>query len=875
MLGERETDREALMGRYGISRRLATRVVALLQNRVDISPTVLEMAAPGSAAERMLLSRQILQKPHSIDEGELQRLAGECGVPEADLLTVVREGPQGWTTIALQEDVLAERAEQQAASNQGLETGQLVKAAPAGMSRVETEELFTPHLVAQLKLSALTSQDVRERTEALRKLVFAPIGGAQKASIFVNVLVDSEAEARVRREAVRCLEQIGFRSDLADGVRGLFGADPQEVIHAIRRLETLLEEAESAEKGVALAVALEVLKRAQEPPVVREVLRLISSLAPMLVQNAERTEQFVQNALGKLARNFQRLRLGVEGALLACYKEDAGLIRRVAWAELRRSDDAQVRSFLLNLLASLEPDPERVAELARVALSEILNPALRESEKARLRYGLAKLGEWVPDAVIQRLRQCPPRERPELIRLLNVACTEGKVSRKTLNSAAQTLLDLLKVADSMSRKAVLDADLCADRRVAKKIQRELAKELLTHIDEFQLEDSQGGICDTLERIGIPALQPMFDYVKRRYPQKQAASVFLSIGRIIRNNPEAVPDELVGLMGDYCAKLFKKRSLKDGAFTIATAYLAGYTKAGKHLFQQMFCAMNENLWKAGYSLDMLEALGIMAGSPNAEPHHQTTVFQTFSRILEMKAPQEIGATVQTADGTVYEFGREIDFDTKVIPAVVRGLERICTSEQATPQLRTEIVKRFLIFWEGVCHLRIVWGPGGVDALIKGMSHTACCPAVDVQMRVRLGRALLRFLNKVNVVRSLGEICSQADTSGQLQPLCIEAAKSLISEWDRCDQQDDERKAALLNSLGLIAANTTLERDNEEVKQIREDALQVIFNGIREGNSAALEALKLLRDCPDIPKEQRKEINARISKVYGLQKSSAAR
>ena len=42
MRGERTSDRDALINRYGLSRRLAARVGALLSKKVDVSPTLLE-----------------------------------------------------------------------------------------------------------------------------------------------------------------------------------------------------------------------------------------------------------------------------------------------------------------------------------------------------------------------------------------------------------------------------------------------------------------------------------------------------------------------------------------------------------------------------------------------------------------------------------------------------------------------------------------------------------------------------------------------------------------------------------------------------------------------------------------------------------------
>jgi len=870
--GEREKDREVLIGRYGVSRRLATRVVALLQSRVDFSATLLETATPGSPAEKVLLSPQILREPEALDTRSLQDLGRRCGLEGADLLVVVEDEQRGWRTIAFEDDVLAEQAEREAEGDEATVVGQLVKAAPKEITRSETQELFSAQVVAQLKLSALTSQDTRQRTEALRKLVFAPIEGAQKAGIFVNVLIDPEAEARVRREAVRSLEQIGFRPDLAEAIRGIFESEQQEAVYSIQRLGALLNDAELAEKSVALAVALEMLGQPQQPSIVSELLPVVASQADVLVQNVERTERFIRGALRQLARHFGRLRRAVEDAIASCHRQSPTAVGDILWREVLRSENALVRSFLLNLVGSLLQGTERVEEIASRAVSEILNPELRESERARLRYGLVKLGEPAARVALQRLREGPAGDRPELVRLLNAVCTEGDVSEQIVNAGARALLDLLKVADKGARRMVLDASLCADARVEKGVRRQLAAEILEHMAEFQLPDTHGTIRDTLEKLGVEAARPILDYAKAHYAHKEAADVLRILGSIVGQNPHEIPDELLEDTLRYGTELFEDKKLKQGAFTIVLANIAGYTDKGKQVFDQVLEKMTQNLWRSAYSFDMLDALGVIAGSPNAGPQHQKALFETFDRIVSMKSPDEIGVKRETQEGVVYVFGREIDFDIVVVPAVVRGLDRICSSEQASLEIRQQIVKRFLVLWEGVSHMRIVWSPAAIDALVRAMCNAACCPQVSVDMRIRLANSLLRCLNKLSVVRSIGQICAQCDRAGKMQPLCVEAARKLMREWENCDQQDDERKEALLRSIGHIAANSSLDRDDEAILKLRKDALGVLFGGLREGIDAVLEPLEVLRDCPDITEEQRREINERIGKTFGLLKVS---
>ena len=132
-------------------------------------------------------------------------------------------------------------------------------------------------------------------------------------------------------------------------------------------------------------------------------------------------------------------------------------------------------------------------------------------------------------------------------------------------------------------------------------------------------------------------------------------------------------------------------------------------------------------------------------------------------------------------------------------------------------------------------------------------------------------MLRFLNKVGVVRSMGEICSRPTPDEAMQELAVEATDQILREWRTCDSQDDERRAALLKSLGQIAASTALDAGSEEVRDMRENALEALFRGLREGVNDVRVPLELLRDCPDMPEEQRLDIRDRLSRVFGLVKT----
>jgi hypothetical protein len=374
MQGERTRDREALINRYGLSMRMAARAVALMARQVDITGTLLELAASDTALESVLLDSHLLTGTEDVDEEWLRNCAREARFRDADLLRFV-SSDEGWRTIALEDDVLAAEAEQGQRGDAAL-----IRVAPGGISRLETEGLFTPEEVGRLKLAALTSQNPDERIEALRKLVFAPLGGAQKASIFVSVLVDEAAEPKVRREAIRCLEQIGFRMDLAEAVRLLFEADEENVLYAIQRLASLLGDAQEAERGVVLAVILKIFDESDHCPVILAMLRLTAASAGVLAQSPQRTEQFIQSALRHLTRYFEPLSSSVAEAVRACHRAAPDAVSALLWKEIERSTDPRVRGLLIYVMTGFPQDREKLEKLAELAVSEILDPRLPEGQ---------------------------------------------------------------------------------------------------------------------------------------------------------------------------------------------------------------------------------------------------------------------------------------------------------------------------------------------------------------------------------------------------------------------------------------------------------------------------------------------------------------
>ena len=100
-------DRDELIRAYGISQRLAVRIGALLAKGLEVSATLLEMAGPGSALEKLLLHPEMLAGAERLDVEALKKLAAETGASREGELAIAPCA--NGRVLALQEEILAEQ----------------------------------------------------------------------------------------------------------------------------------------------------------------------------------------------------------------------------------------------------------------------------------------------------------------------------------------------------------------------------------------------------------------------------------------------------------------------------------------------------------------------------------------------------------------------------------------------------------------------------------------------------------------------------------------------------------------------------------------------------------------------------------------------
>ena len=169
-------DPEELIRVYGITRRLAVRIGALLARGLEVTATLIEIAGPGSAVEKLLLHPETLSGVGRLDTATAARLAAETGADsESELVVVESEGKR---VLALAEEVLAEQAatarpqrgrrEAPAEALPAVVKSDATLAPARLLGKEEIGRLFGPEEIARIKLDALTGGDAETRISALR-----------------------------------------------------------------------------------------------------------------------------------------------------------------------------------------------------------------------------------------------------------------------------------------------------------------------------------------------------------------------------------------------------------------------------------------------------------------------------------------------------------------------------------------------------------------------------------------------------------------------------------------------------------------------------------------------------------------------------------
>ena len=862
-LGQDELIRE-----FGLSRRLAVRVGALLGKRVDVSATTIEMAASDSAVEKMLLDRRLLSAAEDLDTPTLAEIARETGAQDVGPFAVAEH--EGWRTISLEEEQLAADGWEEAR-----DSGALVATGDGGamLQPEAAQSLFSPEEVARLKLDALTSGESSERVSALRKLRIAPLSAQEKGSIFLRVLLDPIAPAR--SEAIKGLEEMGFDRDTAEAIQDMLESDGHVRSMAVERVGVLLRRLEPAEQQIALRVLVEGLREVEAADARSHVLRVLGEAADLIARSPQVLEEAARLGMRKVVEVPTREQAWVRDFLFRLAEQNPpGMVDLLARG-LETLRDPNLRAFTMVLIAQLELTADDRARLADQMIAQILEDGLEELERQKIGHNLISFGAAALEPLVTAFARGDARQRARLVPLLDMLLVDGPLDSESRNRVARLLLESLAVGERRLRLATYHTRIFSLPDLDRKLRVQAAEILVTHLRATDHPDVLDRVGDMIESLGEAAAPPLLEAVRNATEGPVADRLARVLGRVV---------SAILLEGGHAPKekalltLLRRRINKPGntagGYAIALGALAAAGAESQAASREDTDLLLGFFGQAPYVADLIEALGGLAASAHVDLGRKLRILKLLTQVVEnSERPAEAAGMqeVRTADGILYEFNDEVAFESEAMPAVIEAMERIYMSPVTTDALRQQVVTELTRVWERVANWDVVWGPQSSQRLALALGRIGSRPHTPTAVCVSIAGSMRRQVNRMGVIQAMGELFQSPLDDEEFNALAVECANATLKHWDHPETAPEEWDI-ILDAVGLIAARPQFRPRARAVRDLRRRVVGKLFDHFSEGGIAALRPLERIRDCPTAPRKLRDEVRDRLRRALSLAPTS---
>jgi len=844
-------DKKDLIQKFKLSNRLAIRVGALLAKKVDITATVLELAAPGSDMERLLCLPALLKQASNLTTESLGEVIESGGIEPDAPLAVVEE--EGWRTIALEEELLAEEGWKAAEAEEAKQISLPVLQSTSISRREPAGEELSPEEVRELKLKALTSSDEGERAASVRRLLYASIPDQEKAAAFFEILVDPMS--RGRTEALTGFEGMGFNADASAALRDILRESTSGFRFAIDRLRALLDTLDEAHSVIVTGVLLEALRTAEAEQVKENVLYALSRTARVIALNDNYLKIFLRESL----------------KAIQAFGNTMSAPARLVLHGVAEAEPAAILP-LLTVLAHLETDEERRVAVAQTMAKQVVARGETESARLLLGHNLTSLGEAAVKPLLDLLMQGPAEHRAFAVPFLDTLGVEKNIPKPLKNEIAKRFLEALKVQERRVRLAILETRVCADEDVSRKLRGELAAEFVNNLRQFPFPDINEQIQSAIEAAGAAAVDPLFAYAKKHKYDELTDVVVRILGRVVATLADQgeIESKRAKPIIDFCMDRVHDDRVPFGGYVSAIGRICASPLGGPAVCEELVTDLLTRAWGLPYTEDALEALGYLAASNHVPLERKIIVSHIFLKVIKAKKPDLAPKETETEDGIIYEFGEESNIDTVVVPAAVEGITRICLCEEASDVLRRQITIQLMRVWREASGWVVIWSPLAVERIARSLGTIASSDKTPMETKLDIGKIVRdQIPERLSVVRALGEICSQEVTSAELDELSLQAMEGILEHWIGPESEADEWAIAIACA-ARIAARNALNPRMKRARAMREKIIEILFDALRDHRRGARESLQMLAECTGLSKKRRKEIEDRLKATVGLVK-----
>jgi len=855
--------RDELQRRFALSSRLTARVGALMAKGLGFSESVLELAGADEDMAKIVLSPRIFEQAHGLTTTKLERLAEALGLGEflaTNRLCVLKRGAA--RILALKDEVDAQTVWEKSSPGAS-ETPLAVIAEVNPPVGAAVGELITDEEVDAVKLTILTSAEPKRKIEAIRKLAYASLPPDEKGRLLISALADNSTEVRV--EATRALGGLGLDSDLALQIRELFQGEEAEKRIAARTLGRFAKHGIFLERAVTFVVVSKALGEESFKNARPELLAALGELYDVIVAD----EGFITEATGQLVAVIadsdqfgRRLARDVLTKLAQASPQKVGV---TLWKRLRDIDEPRVRAALLFAIGASIPEDVDAGEFARLAIGESLRFSELDAECWQLRVMAARLGEVSVVPTVQMISASPPEARVSILRLIDLLCRESDLSDRALRLMGEAVANLLVTGSDAERVALLGLACLTEGRFPAQVRRKIATELLGALDSALMGKTLDQVEEALVSLGPVALGPIIDYVKRKRESAGHSRALRALGEIVSAMLSASDPEqkLVHDAAAFCLRLIKSGP-PNGIAMIVLGQLCSRGFIESHMLQSAAGLLHDCLRQSEFPFQALDGLGWLASNPTVSLETRIGIANSLLGLFESELPEELVRERQTEEGMVLHVGPEAKAYNEMLPAAIKGLERICSAADDDRALKQRIIESFLQKWERLQKWEEVWGPANVATLADALGEIASLPSLSTADRVRIARALAGSLGRLSVIRALAKLFLLDSDSVELGSVARRVAESLLGKRLIEKGLAPEEREAILKILGVIASRRILGQRTRSLARLRARVVSALEDALREHLSVAHEWLAKLEQSEALSEFQRKEIARRLSR-----------
>jgi hypothetical protein len=824
-------DKAALKARFGLTERLAVRILALRRNGLDVTEALLEEVRRRPEIEEMLLSAALLEAAGTLTaDGMAGLFADRRG------LTVASAGGR---ILALEEELLADEAETEGAA--------MVPAASApGRFR------FSPQELEAIRLAIVTSVDAGTKIEALRKLAHADATAEEKGAAFLRALLDSDA--RVRVEALGGLERVGLEPALADALRGLGHDSVARRRLALQRVAGRIESASEAERRIILSCLLSEL--GGEPPadLLAELVGALEPFAAGLGADPEWLGRLCKTLLRSLADHYHAIKKPVVRLfdLLSPHIDEAGAA--VLDREIAAIGDRRIQALFMGLLSRVAVPPAMRARLAE-SVAQVLATSFGEEIEARdlLEVG-RRLGDEQVAACLAALDRVGDEYLPNFIRSLDLISDGDAVSPSVLDRLAEAYLRLVQTKGRIVRMALLESAIFFNPRVPPAARERFAGDLLSNLHLYRLDRQVEQIEAVVTKIG-PAALPALRHAASRSPHDIERSSALKLIPELAGRAGGGAEELL----DFLEKLERDKSVPRGPLVVCTAKVAGLPSTSPERARKVFQGFRERLGRPGESFELILGLGLLASSPPVGARDAVELALELMASLEGKLPDPQVSTVETEDGPRLTFGRETLTYTDFVPNVLEALRRIYASDKLPTGIRIMLTRRLLKRWETLANFEEVWAPGNLVELAETLSQFARNPATPPELRDETIGALVLHARNTTIARILSETLVFYDDEGPEYGRVVEEfGRRLLEMFAAPEYQNPDDRRTILTALGRLAGHARLARSKKESEGSRERIADLLVEHLSPSFREGYRLVRALSESKHAPAPLRRRL-----------------